>query len=94
MTDFRYLSPLRLGRGLDRLQRIGPAEHKEIHGDLRRLGMRELLALAEKTYLRGRGGAAFPFARKLKAVVSSVRTRDLQPVVLVNAAAIIRRAAT
>jgi NADH:ubiquinone oxidoreductase subunit F (NADH-binding)/ferredoxin len=85
MTDFRYLSPVRLGHGLDRLQRIDRTAHREIHGPFRRRRLRDLIALAEKVDLRGRGGAAFPFARKVKAVVSAARTRDSDTVVLVNA---------
>jgi NADH:ubiquinone oxidoreductase subunit F (NADH-binding)/ferredoxin len=86
MTEFRYLSPVRLGSGLDRLRRVDLASHRAIHGAFRRRRLRELVALAEKVDLRGRGGAAFPFARKVNAVVSAARTRDCRPVVLVNAA--------
>ncbi|GAA4616155.1 NADH-quinone oxidoreductase subunit NuoF family protein [Actinoallomurus liliacearum] len=85
MTDFRYVGPPRLGRGLDRHQRIDQTAHRAVHGEFRRRSLRELLALAEEVDLRGRGGAAFPFARKLKAVVSAARRQDAQTVVLVNA---------
>jgi NADH:ubiquinone oxidoreductase subunit F (NADH-binding)/ferredoxin len=85
MTEFRHLAPPRLSHGLDRHQRVGQADHRRIHGAFRRRRLRDLLALAEGVDLRGRGGAAFPFARKLKAVVASARKRDSQTVVLVNA---------
>ena len=85
MTEFRHLAPPRLSHGLDRLQRVDRQDHRRIHGGLRRRGLRELIDLAESIDLRGRGGAAFPFARKLKAVVSTARRRDTETVVLVNA---------
>jgi NADH:ubiquinone oxidoreductase subunit F (NADH-binding)/ferredoxin len=85
MTDFRHLSPPRLSHGLNQHQRVGRQDHRRIHGAFRKRRLRDLLALAEGVDLRGRGGAAFPFARKLKAVVASARRRDSQTVVLVNA---------
>ncbi|MDN3352120.1 NADH-quinone oxidoreductase subunit NuoF family protein [Actinomadura sp. DC4] len=85
MTEFRHLAPRRLSQGLEQNKRIGGTEHRRIHGAFRRRRMRELLALAEQVDLRGRGGAAFPFARKVKAVVAAARRRDSQTVVLVNA---------
>src|SRR5947208_10181374 len=86
MTEFRYVSPVRLGRGLDRLQRVDEEAHRSIHGALRHRSYRDLVALAEAVDLRGRGGAAFPFARKLTATVQTARERGCRPVVLVNAA--------
>ncbi|GAB2837765.1 NADH-quinone oxidoreductase subunit NuoF family protein [Actinoallomurus bryophytorum] len=85
MTEFRYLNPIRIGRGLDKLQRVDGATHRAIHGKFRQRRLRDLTAIAEAVHLRGRGGAAFPFARKLTAVMRTARTRDCQPVVLVNA---------
>ncbi|GAA4519270.1 NADH-quinone oxidoreductase subunit NuoF family protein [Actinoallomurus oryzae] len=85
MTEFRHLSPVRLGAGLDRLQRIDRSAHRALHGAFRRRRLREMIDLAKRVDLRGRGGAAFPFARKVSAVVSSARSRDCRPVVLVNA---------
>ena len=59
----------------------GPAlaAHRERYGDLPALKLPELLHLVRRVDLRGRGGAAFPFATKLEAV--SARRR---PVVVVN----------
>jgi NADH:ubiquinone oxidoreductase subunit F (NADH-binding) len=85
MTEFRYLSPVRLGSGLDRLRRVDLASHRAIHGPFRRRRLRDLVDLSQKVDLRGRGGAAFPFARKITAVASAARARDCRPVVLVNA---------
>src|SRR3569833_4359371 len=85
MTEFGYLSPVRLLSGLDRQPRVARAAHQAIHGVIRAEGLEELVAAARKVDLRGRGGAAFPFARKVTAVASAARSRDCRTVVLVNA---------
>jgi len=41
--------------------------------------------MAEQVDLRGQGGAAFPFARKLRAVVQSAEASDSPTIVVVNA---------
>lgn len=49
------------------------AEHLDVHGplpDLHRRAPRSIIELIEQAGLRGRGGAAFPVARKLGAVAS------------------------
>jgi NADH:ubiquinone oxidoreductase subunit F (NADH-binding)/ferredoxin len=61
------------------------AAHRAVHGDLRPLSLSELVGLTERMRLRGRGGAGFPFARKVRAVVDSARKRDADRVVVVNA---------
>ena len=45
----------------------------------------ELIAACKHIDLRGQGGAAFPFARKLQAVVKNAEANDCAPVVVVNA---------
>jgi NADH:ubiquinone oxidoreductase subunit F (NADH-binding) len=45
--------------------------HRRAHGSLVQPTAQELMRLTEVTMLRGRGGAGFPFAKKLAAVVSS-----------------------
>jgi NADH:ubiquinone oxidoreductase subunit F (NADH-binding) len=55
------------------------AAHHEGRGDLPRLDLADLLAAL--AHLRGRGGAAFPFARKLETAARGRR----RPVVIVNA---------
>lgn len=43
------------------------AAHRERHGDLPRVSLADLIESAERLRVRGRGGAAFPFAVKLRA---------------------------
>ena len=74
----------RLTAGLDRFGRIDLRTHEEIFGTLRRLQAAQLIELAESVDLRGRGGAAFPFATKLRAVATAATTRKCKPVILVN----------
>jgi NADH:ubiquinone oxidoreductase subunit F (NADH-binding)/ferredoxin len=78
------LGPPRLTRGLDKLARINREGHRRIHGRSPYLSLAQVLALAEAVDLRGRGGAAFPFARKLRAVARSAETRGARTIVLVN----------
>jgi NADH:ubiquinone oxidoreductase subunit F (NADH-binding) len=66
------LAGLEDGRGL--------AAHRLRHGRTRRPTADTLLGMAEEISLRGRGGAAFPFAAKLLAVLAGRR----RPVVVVN----------
>jgi len=85
MTEFGYLSPVRLLSGLDRQPRVDRAAHEAIHGAFETESLDDLVDAAKKVDLRGRGGAAFPFARKVTSVASAARSRDCSPVVLVNA---------
>lgn len=79
------LGPARLTAGLDRHDRLDVRAHLAVHGSLPALSFAELVALAEEIGLRGRGGAGFPFARKLVAVQRSRRYRGGGTVVVVNA---------
>lgn len=79
------IGPGRLTAGFERYRRLDAAAHNEVHGRMRHRTLAEVAELAEAVDLRGRGGAAFPFARKLDAVARSARRRDVRPVVLVNA---------
>jgi NADH:ubiquinone oxidoreductase subunit F (NADH-binding) len=49
-------------------------EHRRVHGDLPSRHPLELIEAIEHSGLRGRGGADFPTARKLRAVASARRT--------------------
>src|SRR5271168_1424219 len=75
----------RLTAGLDRMPRLDLEAHREIFGPLPRLSIEELISMAEQVDLRGQGGAAFPFARKLRAVVKSAEASDSPTIVVVNA---------
>lgn len=79
------LGQSRLTAGFDRYRRLDLWAHEEVHGGFPRLSAAELMELAEKIDLRGRGGAGFPFARKMKAVLDAVRRKGLPPVLVVNA---------
>jgi NADH:ubiquinone oxidoreductase subunit F (NADH-binding)/ferredoxin len=76
----------RLTAGLDRMPRLDLEAHRDIFGPLPRLTAEELIAIAAQVDLRGQGGAAFPFARKLSAVVENAEANDCPPVVVVNGA--------
>ncbi|MBC6461119.1 NADH-quinone oxidoreductase subunit NuoF family protein [Actinomadura sp. HBU206391] len=58
----------RLTRGFDRFGRLDLDRHRAAHGRLHVPRLGKLTAMAERVDLRGRGGAGFPFARKLRVV--------------------------
>ena len=59
----------RLLAGLDAAARaMSLAEHQRVHGDLPRRSPHELIEAIDRSGFRGRGGADFPTARKLRAV--------------------------
>src|ERR1700753_3956973 len=60
------------------------AAHAEIFGPLPRMSAQQLIEAASQVDLRGQGGAAFPFARKLNAVIDAARKTDQPTVVVVN----------
>src|SRR5438552_14991700 len=49
------------------------AEHERVHGELPRRTPHKLIEEVERSGLRGRGGADFPTARKLRAVAAARR---------------------
>ena len=75
----------RLTAGFDEHRRLNLWAHEEVHGGLPELSGEEVLQLVDDIALKGRGGAGFPFARKIKAVVEAAEQRDLPVVVVVNA---------
>jgi NADH:ubiquinone oxidoreductase subunit F (NADH-binding)/ferredoxin len=75
----------RLTAGLDRVPRIDLEAHRDLFGRVPRLSAAELIAMAEKVDLRGQGGAAFPFARKLKSVIDAAERTERPTIVVVNA---------
>jgi NADH:ubiquinone oxidoreductase subunit F (NADH-binding)/ferredoxin len=75
----------RMTAGLDRMTRLDLEAHTEIFGPLPRMSADELITMAQQVDLRGQGGAAFPFARKLKAVVDASKKTGQPTIVVVNA---------
>lgn len=75
----------RLTAGFAEFGRLDLAAHEEVHGPVRPLEPAGLLRLAEGIQLKGKGGAGFPFARKVRAVLESCERQDLGAVVVVNA---------
>ncbi|WP_051711768.1 NADH-quinone oxidoreductase subunit NuoF family protein [Spirillospora albida] len=63
----------RLTLGFDRFDRLDLDRHLAVHGKLRTPELDDLARMAEQVDMRGRGGAGFPFARKLMAVAARVR---------------------
>src|ERR1700730_6409729 len=74
----------RLTAGLDRFERLDLPTHQEIFGPMRRVTARQLIEMVESVDLRGRGGAAFPFARKVRAVVENAAERKCKPLILIT----------
>ena len=75
----------RMTAGLDRVGRLDLEAHTEIFGPLPRMSAQQLIDMAAQVDLRGQGGAAFPFARKLKAVVDAAKKTGQPTMVVVNA---------
>ena len=74
----------RLTAGLDRFERIDLATHQEIFGPMRRVTARQLIEMVEAIDLRGRGGAGFPFARKVRAVMDACAQKKTRPFLVIN----------
>ena len=82
---FLQVGPARLTKGFEQRARIDWQTHRSLHGVPRPMPVEDLIALAEAGRLHGRGGAAFPFARKVKAVADSALRRRTRTIVVVNA---------
>jgi NADH:ubiquinone oxidoreductase subunit F (NADH-binding)/ferredoxin len=76
----------RITSGLDRHARLDLTTHRAEFGDLPILTAADLLRITSQVDLRGRGGAAFPVARKIQAVLTSMAGGKRRPVIVVNAA--------
>ena len=79
------LGSARLTAGIDRFGRLGLRDHQSVFGGIPALSSDQLIRLAKAVKLHGKGGAAFPFARKVGAVVDASEARGQRPVVLINA---------
>jgi len=84
--EARCIGRPRLTVGLDRFRRIDLAGYHMVFGRLPRPPAERLIEMAKQVDLRGRGGAAYPVAHKLTAVLDAARTRKRTPIVLVNGA--------
>jgi len=72
----------RVTAGLDQRARLDLAAHRAVFGPLPRPTVAQLIAMCERVDLRGRGGAAFPVAVKLRAIQG--RQSKGKPVIVVN----------
>ena len=84
LPEVMRISQARLTAGLDRYARIDLDTHQQIFGAIQRMNARQLVEMVERVDIRGRGGAAFPFARKIRAVMDSATARRRKTVILVN----------
>jgi len=75
----------RLTAGIEEYGRLDLMTHEEVHGPIAPLSASDLVRLTEAIALQGRGGAGFPFARKLRAVLESSAKQDKPTMVVVNA---------
>ena len=85
VPDVVTLGPARLTAGMHHFGRLDYRTHARVHGPLDPLPEQDLIELCEAVRLTGRGGAGYPFAKKLSAVAGSVERRGIAPVVVVNA---------
>ncbi|MDX6312164.1 MAG: hypothetical protein QOF44_1628, partial [Streptomyces sp.] len=87
LPEVRAVGLPRVTAGFDEVERLDRVTHLSVHGSMPS-GMTEseLIDLAELMVLRGKGGAGFPFHKKLTAVADSVRRSGVRPVVVVNGA--------
>jgi NADH:ubiquinone oxidoreductase subunit F (NADH-binding)/ferredoxin len=79
------VGPARVTAGLDRYPRLDIASHRDIFGPPPTLRADELIRICDQVDLRGRGGAAFPLARKLQAVQKVASAGRRRPFIVVNA---------
>ncbi|MEU8248142.1 NADH-ubiquinone oxidoreductase-F iron-sulfur binding region domain-containing protein [Nonomuraea sp. NPDC048916] len=78
------VGPARLTAGLDHTRRLDLPAHRTLHGQPVAQDVGTLIAQVNEVDMRGRGGAAFPFGRKLRAVADAAGAKE--SVVLVNGA--------
>ncbi|WP_405542542.1 ferredoxin [Streptomyces phaeochromogenes] len=84
VPEVRVVGLPQLTSGFDLVERLDLPMHLRVHGPLKPMGGEQLSALAEAISLKGRGGAGFPFAKKLRAVAESAIRKGIRPVVVVN----------
>ncbi|WP_425833845.1 NADH-ubiquinone oxidoreductase-F iron-sulfur binding region domain-containing protein [Streptomyces fractus] len=84
VPEVRVVGLPQLTSGFDLVDRLDLDMHLKVHGPLEPMAGEPLAQLAQAISLRGRGGAGFPFAKKLRAVAESAIRRGVRPVVVVN----------
>ncbi|MFF7988132.1 hypothetical protein ACFZDK_55725, partial [Streptomyces sp. NPDC007901] len=85
VPEVRVVGLPQLTAGFDLAERLDLRMHLRVHGPVEPLGGEQLVQLSEKINLRGRGGAGFPFHKKLRSVAEAAIKRGVRPVVVVNA---------
>ncbi|WP_031070374.1 NADH-quinone oxidoreductase subunit NuoF family protein [Streptomyces sp. NRRL S-118] len=84
VPEVRVVGLPHLTQGFDLVERLDLQMHLKVHGPLEPIPGERLAQLAEEISLRGRGGAGFPFGKKLRAVAKAAIRRGVRPVVVVN----------
>lgn len=84
VPEVRVVGLPQLTTGFDLVERLDLAMHLKVHGPLEPMTGERLAELAEAISLRGRGGAGFPFGKKLRAVAKASIRRGVRPVVVIN----------
>ncbi|MEU9865815.1 NADH-ubiquinone oxidoreductase-F iron-sulfur binding region domain-containing protein [Streptomyces sp. NPDC047971] len=84
VPEVRVVGLPQLTQGFDLVERLGLEMHLKVHGPLDPMSGERLAQLADEISLHGRGGAGFPFGRKLRAVGKAAIRRGIRPVVVVN----------
>ncbi|MEU8528972.1 hypothetical protein AB0C77_25805, partial [Streptomyces sp. NPDC048629] len=84
VPEVRVVGLPQLTQGFDLVERLDLAMHLKVHGPLEPMNGERLAQLADDISLRGRGGAGFPFGRKLRSVAQAAIRRGVRPVVVIN----------
>jgi NADH:ubiquinone oxidoreductase subunit F (NADH-binding)/ferredoxin len=84
VPEVRVIGLPALTTGFDLVERLDIAMHLKVHGSLEPMTGERLAKLAEEIKLTGRGGAGFPFGKKLRSVAKAAIRRGVRPVVVVN----------
>ncbi|MGW0463723.1 NADH-ubiquinone oxidoreductase-F iron-sulfur binding region domain-containing protein [Streptomyces sp. NPDC003027] len=84
VPEVRVVGLPQLTQGFDLVERLGLAMHLKVHGPLEPMSGERLAQLTDEISLHGRGGAGFPFGRKLRAVAQAAIRRGVRPVVVIN----------
>jgi NADH:ubiquinone oxidoreductase subunit F (NADH-binding)/ferredoxin len=84
VPEVRVVGLPQLTSGFDLVERLDLPMHLKVHGPLEPMGGEQLAQLSERINLKGRGGAGFPFHKKLRSVAEAAIRRGVRPVVVVN----------